>query len=214
MRVPSKRGKVPPAIGLYTQSRSKVDLYVDKDGIFGICAAPGENEKRFVESFSENTHGTLYVPIVTLPPQNYETARFICKVALEVLAYQGMHLNAWNREVVDKTELDELRAYVRRGRPEFIWPVHIRRIYAPDFLFADGTFPPHNVLHEWDILAISDNTTPQVMEYYAVIAIFGVEYAINLGGPELDGYHRWLKNNDHISFLYSKKGDANISMNK
>jgi hypothetical protein len=39
-------------------------------------------------------------------------------------------------------------------------------------------------------------------EYYAVIAIFGIEYAINLGGPELEGYERWLKENDNRSPLY------------
>ncbi len=32
--------------------------------------------------------------------------------------------------------------YVRRGRPGFIWPVHIRRIYPPDFTFKDESFPP------------------------------------------------------------------------
>ncbi len=208
MRVPSKRGKVPPATGLHAQSLSRVDLYVDKEGSFGICAAPEENEKHFVESILKNTHGTLYVPAATLPQQNYETARFIAKVALEVLAYRGMDLPGWNKEVADKTELNELRTYVRRGQPGFIWPVHIRRIYPPEFLFADEIFPPHEVLHEWDILSIPDTTTPKVAEYYAVIAIFGVEFAINLGGPELDGFHQWLKDNNNASFLYSKKGDA------
>lgn len=157
MRVPSKRGNVPPATGLHAQSRSKIDLYVDKEGSFGICASPGENEKRFVESFLKNTHGTLYIPAATLPPQNYETARFIGKIALEVLTKRGMHLPGWNEEMVDKRELDELRSYVRRGKPGFIWPVHIRRIYPSDFLFTDESFPPHNVLHEWDILVIHDN---------------------------------------------------------
>jgi HNH endonuclease len=205
MLVPSKRGNVPPATGLYAQSRSKVDLYVDKEDCLSICASPGENEKSFIESFLKSTHGTLYIPAATLPPQNYETARFIGKIAMEVLAQRCMYLHGWNNEVVDKRELDELRTYVRRGRPGFIWPVNIRRIYPPDFLFADGTFAPHEILHEWDILTIPDNTIPQVSEYYSIIAIFGVEYAINLGGAELDGFHQWLKDNDNDSLLHSKK---------
>lgn len=211
MRVPSKRGKVPPATGLHAQSRSKVDLYVDEGGSFGICSAPGENETRFVESVATNTHGTLYIPAAEFPPQNYESARFIGKVALEVLAYRFMDVPGWNEEVVDKTELDELRDYVRKGRPGFVWPVHMRRIYPPDFLFVDGTFPSHEVLHEWDILPIPTTSGSQGAEYYAVIAIFGVEYAINLGGPELDGFHQWLKDNHNASFLYTKKGGAQQS---
>jgi hypothetical protein len=43
-------------------------------------------------------------------------------------------------------------------------------------------------------------TTSQ--EHYAVIAFFGVEYTINLGGPELDGYVAWLQKNNNRSPLY------------
>jgi len=87
----------------------------------------------------------------------------------------------------------------------------MRRIYPPDFLFVDGAFPPHEVLHEWDILPIPTTSGSQGAEYYAVIAIFGVEYAINLGGPELNGFHKWLKDNHNSSFLYTKKGSAQQS---
>lgn len=208
MRVTSKRGNVPPGTGLHTQSLSKVDLYVDKEGSFSICAAPGENEKRFIESILKNNHGTLYVFSITLPPQGYETARFIGKVALEVFAHRGMDLPGWNKEIVDKTELDDLRTYVRRGQPGFVWPVHIRHIYPPDFIFADETFPHYEVLHEWDILSIPSATNAQAAEYYVIIAIFGVEYTINLGGPELGGFHQWLKDNHHAGFLYITKSEA------
>ena len=44
-----------------------------------------------------------------------------------------------------------------------------------------------------------------VGEFYAIIAILGVEYAINLGGPELDGYLQWLKDNGEQSYLYINK---------
>ena len=30
-------------------------------------------------------------------------------------------------------------------------------------------------------------------EWYAVVCIFGEEFAINLGGPEVEGYEGWLK---------------------
>jgi len=34
--------------------------------------------------------------------------------------------------------------------------------------------------------------------------IFGVKYTINLGGPELDGFLQWLKENNDRSPLYMR----------
>ena len=31
------------------------------------------------------------------------------------------------------------------------------------------------------------------MQLYFVIAIWGVEYVINMGSPEIEGYYEWLK---------------------
>ena len=124
------------------------------------------------------------------------TARFIGKVALEVLAQRLVGFPDANDEVVDKAELDALRGYVRLGQPKTTWPVHIRRIYPADFLFADPDCGEHQALHEWMILHVPES------EFYVVVAIFGVEYAMNLGGPELDGYLQWLRTNDNRSPLY------------
>jgi hypothetical protein len=107
-----------------------------------------------------------------------------------------LEIPGWNDEVVDKPELDGLRRYVRRGSPRITWPIHIRRIYPQDFVFPDTQHGPHQVLHEWDILCTQG-------EYYVVLAIFGVEYVINLGGPELDGFNVWLKKHNDHSPLYA-----------
>lgn len=206
MRVRNKRGRVPPITGLHPQSGSKVEVRVDENDGLVVCAAPGEDGARFVDSVTQNRRGTLYIPAVESPSKDYNTSRFIGKVALEVLAHGFMHVPDWNEQVVDKTELDELRNYVRRGRPGFVWPVHMRRIYRPGILFTDESFSAHHVLHEWDILPIPAAVSSEGAEFYAVIAIFGIEYAINLGGPELDGFHQWLSANNNASYLYSKAG--------
>ena len=39
-------------------------------------------------------------------------------------------------------------------------------------------------------------------EVYFVIAMHGIEYAINLGGPFIDRYEFWLEKNKHESPLY------------
>ena len=73
------------------------------------------------------------------------------------------------------------------GNPGFVWPIHMRRIYPADHEFSDEIDNAYQVLHEWKILFIPSSPSDEfVGEFYAIIAILGMEYAINLGGPELD----------------------------
>ena len=120
MRVPSKRGRIPPAMGLHPQSASQIDVHVDEDGCLTICAAPGEDEAGFARTIRSSTHGNILIPAAMAPTPSYETSRFIAKVALESLAHRCINEPGWNEEIVHKRELDELRVYVRRGRPGVI----------------------------------------------------------------------------------------------
>lgn len=173
-----------------------MELFYSEEGGLSVGAAEGEDESKWVGSLRRRESGNLYIPAPDLPAADFTTSRFIGKVAFEALAKKVADVPGWNDEIVDKPELDELRRYVRLGIPRTIWPIHMRRIYPPDFLFADNQFGSHQVLHEWDIL-----NTP-AGEFYGVVAIFGVEYAVNLGGPEIDGYLVWLRQNNYCSHLY------------
>jgi hypothetical protein len=206
MGIPSKKGRIPMATGFHPQSRSLVNLLMDKDGL-SFFAANQKDESRFIKSIREQKKGSIYIPAAGDPELSYETARFIGKVGLEILAYKWMNIEDWNEQVVNRIELNELRSYVRQGKPGFVWPVHIRRIYPANHEFSDKIDPSFQVLHEWDILFIpaSSKSDEVFGEFYAVIAILGIEYAINLGGPELDGYIRWLKDNENKSYLYIEK---------
>jgi hypothetical protein len=42
-------------------------------------------------------------------------------------------------------------------------------------------------------------------EFYFIIAIFGVEFAINMIGPSVDAYKEWLRVNGGVSPLYYGK---------
>ncbi len=203
MRIPSRRGRIPVVGAFHPQSRSEVNLLHDDDGL-SVFAARYEDEARFINVLRTQTHGSLYVPVSGAPSPSYETARFISKIGLEVLAYRCLGVDGWNEELANKSELDELRDYVRRGKPGFIWPVCMRRIYPADHRFSDAIDSAFQVLHEWDILFIPSAEASDMGECYAVIAILGVEFAINLGGPELEGYSQWLAENENRSFLYQK----------
>jgi hypothetical protein len=197
MRIPNKKNRIPSIQGYHRESKSRIELFYSPDDVgLSIGAAEGEDESEWVRSVILNKTGTLYIPASNTPENNYVTARFIGKIGFEILAQRGIETSNWNNEIVNKKELDRPRNYVRFGNPKFVWPIHIRRIYPQDFQFADSESPSYQILHEWIILQTAQN------EYYAVIAIFGIEYVINLGGPELEGYIKWLEDKNNKSPLY------------
>lgn len=123
--------------------------------------------------------------------------RFLAKVALEVLAFRTRDVPGSNEELVNKTELDELRRFARYNEgPD--WPFTVRTLYPVNAVFRDGE-EHFEIFHEFDILVTSS------IELYLVLALFGVELVINLGGRELDGYRLWLEAHDYASPLYTPK---------
>jgi hypothetical protein len=125
------------------------------------------------------------------------TGRFLGKIGLEALVARVCHLSDWESEVLDKPELDDIRNFARFDRgPDR--PFAYRPIYRADSLFQDGN-DFFEVLHEYDLLYTKGR------ELYIVVALFGVEFALNLAGPELDGYHHWLKTHGFVSPLYLQK---------
>ncbi|MGD9159365.1 MAG: hypothetical protein PVG39_13220, partial [Desulfobacteraceae bacterium] len=155
MKIPSKKSRIPTGRGFHLQSMSQVELSFGKERL-SFYAVNEEDEKRFIKTLREQTRGTLYVLSAGEPEQSYVTSRFIGKLALEILAYRFMDVSGWNDEIVDKQELDELRSYVRKGKPDFVWPVNIRRLYDANHQFSDELDPVFQVLHEWDLLFIPD----------------------------------------------------------
>jgi hypothetical protein len=198
MRVESKKRRIPSVIGWHPESHTKVEFFHSEDGLC-VGAAPGEDEQRWVSSARAariGDRGSFYVPAPDVPELDICTSRFVGKVALEVLAHKIVEVPGANDEIVDKSELDELRRFVRTGFPRSVWPVNMRRLYPQDQSFKSSEYEPHQLLHEFTILTTTSN------EYYGVIAIFGIEYVINLGGPELTGFQSWLDENNQRSPLY------------
>jgi len=100
-------------------------------------------------------------------------------------------------EFIDDSQIDQLRKYARYGNMGPEWPYSDRTIYPADFAFpADDESDAHEVLHEWTFLHTEQS------EMYFVLAILGIEYAINMGGPDMEGYDLWLKEHGNRSPLY------------
>lgn len=131
----------------------------------------------------------------SMPVDERLLARFIAKIGVEAYVATALKAGLSVDEMVAAEELKLIRRFVRRGdRPEK-WPLSRRRIYDEDAIFSEGV-QPYQVFHE-DSLLVTDES-----EIYAVICIFGEEFVINLGGPSVDGYRRWLSANHNRSPLY------------
>jgi hypothetical protein len=188
--VPSKRGRLPsiPAIldpefpaALHKDLKSRLTvLSLEPKGVQHLLRTPG---------------GTLWLPGADKPPPDLVVSRFLAKAGLEAMAQRVQQFPQGLSYLVDETQLDPIRRHAREGFPKF-WPYNVRRIYDPDRHFPNETGKEVQTIHEYDILRTTAN------EWYFVVAIFGLELAINYGGPEIEGYHVWLKAHVGTSPLY------------
>jgi len=149
------------------------------------------------EAMARTTGGTLWIPRTGKEPDGKILSRFFAKMGLEILTQRLWGAPDFETIIYD-AQMDAVRYWARYGSGALSWPIHRRRIYDEDRNFTDEEHPEgFQVLHEYDLLITETN------EWYAVICLFGEEFAINLGGPETEGYELWLKIHNGASPLYS-----------
>ena len=111
-----------------------------------------------------------------------------------------LHVEGWNDEIVNEKTLDPLRHFARVGDLPEKWPFSRRRIYGEgDVQNEDGA--GYQVLHEFTIVC-EPLPQPGHLDLYAIVCIFGEEFAINMGEPEIRSYERWLERHNGTSPLY------------
>ena len=196
--VPNKRGLIPPMGGLVPGARMSAHVRLDGTSL----TLGGRNERghrALTDAIQMGRARSVYIPIIETIDQRL-MSRFLAKVALEILAQRIIHVDGWNEEIVDKEALDPLRRLARVGDRSERWPFSRRRIYGEDDMHGDGA--GHQVLHEFTILC-EPVPEPGHLDLYAIVCIFGEEFAINFGEPEIASYERWLKAHNGTSPLYT-----------
>jgi hypothetical protein len=190
----NKRGRTPAVKGIHLDSGIGIEVrhFGEEGAVFPINESDGE---KFIRSILVNEAGTLVLP--DAPEQESDKrlmSRFIGKMALEALAQRFLAVEVGLEEVTDKEELDRLRDYVRWNKGEQDWPFFRRRLYNEDALHKEGV-AEYTILHEYTFLYTDDR------DLYFVVAICGVEYVMNMGEPDVQGYSRWLNQHEHASPL-------------
>lgn len=192
----NKRGRIP-------QQRCKIG---GVEGNVLKCVKNNEQEWhiQIPEGASEKVKSATMILMpatndTQLLEKNKATSRFLAKVALESLARRMLDLGEGKDvdEVVNDKSLDTIRKFAREGN-ETSWDYNIRRIYGihEKVKLSDGT--------EELVNFESDFLITEQLEWYFVIALYGMEYVINLGGSDIEGYKQWLNENENKSPLYHK----------
>jgi hypothetical protein len=194
--IPNKKGRVPPLLGMAGGGPAIVHRHLEGPFVASVVT-PYESAERILKQ----EEGAIILPspsdVLDNPPI---VARFLAKAALETMAQRLVDHAEGLSYLVDEAQLDPIRDFARRGRPAS-WPYHSRRIYDgnQNRAMPDGT--TGQVVWESDLLQ-----TP-FGEWYFILAIFGLELSINLGGPEIDGYLQWLQEHHNVSPLYYGKNE-------
>ena len=193
--IETKKGKIVPADGFIVHPEGgKIEIYKENNDI-----SIGTDNNTIINLIRQEKINKLYVPHYFAPtPENIPLSRLLGKMALEVLAGRAMQVDNWQKDIVYKTELDPLRQYVRYG-PNSIkfWHYHQRILYTPEQLFEDTqeNSQPFEILHEYTLHYSEAN------ELFFIVAIFGIEYAINMAGPDIETYVALLDSRNGRSIL-------------
>lgn len=188
----SKKGKYPSVKGmLFPSYGGQIEFHRTKDEEFQVIIGDDETKKAFLSL----NRGSLLFPYYDMPEKNDKIiSRFLGKVGLELVSSRALIVKDGLAEIIQKKELDLIRNYVRYGTPDVVWPYYLRRIYPEDHHFDENN-ENYQILHEMTLLYTEQ------CELYIVIAILGIEYCLNMGGPELDGYKQWLLEHNNKSPL-------------
>jgi len=187
--IESKKRRIPKSKGIIG---GEVDILKTRDGKTEVVV---EDSKIFNGILNGNIKHMI-IPIIEEPePKDKILSRFLAKVAIESLAQRFFPHEGWNEMLVGKEELNPLRNYARYGNQNEYWEYNQRRVYNETDRFYNPkvTDVPYEILHEQDLVYLQEE------QLYFVLILFGIEYAINLTNPEINGYLDWLSQNDNRS---------------
>jgi hypothetical protein len=197
--IPNKRGRIPEIKGMMLPGYEAIARRYSR-GPFDMSIELSDAGMAHILGKSS---GTLIFPASGDPPKDRVVARFLAKMALEAMAQRLLSDVGALDYLVDEAQLDDLRKFARMGVPQE-WPYSLRRIYPPNGVQSEANGTSTQTVHEFDFLVTASS------EWYFVFALFGLEIAINLGGPEVDGYLAWLDANDGVSPLYFGKNSSPV----
>lgn len=190
--VPNKRGRIPSVEGLILPGHVvRAHRHIEGPVVASLDVPP----EAFAEILRSKT-STVVFPMSGNPPNDAVVARFLAKVAIEAMAQRLMDTPGGIDYIADEVQFDPIRRFARMGEPR-AWPHHSRRIYDTNHRWVGEDGKDFQVVHEYDFLQTAQG------ELYLVLALYGLELTINIGGPDIDGYVAWLAEHAGASPLHT-----------
>ena len=185
--IPNKRGRIPSIKALTFPDAICLHLANDARGQRSIRGADSANGDAFIRLLQRNRSVSMIFPVAEFPHSRLFT-RFLAKMALETCAQIWLTPEIdLSNSVIDRPEFDKIRLFSRYGDGVHDWPYSTRRLYPADHKFVNDEDLVCAVTYEHTMLYTEGG------ELYFVCALFGIEFAINLCGPAIDGYKNFLK---------------------
>ena len=213
--IPNKKNKIPMVDGVWNGTYPiKIKREIKDEQIDNELIIPPELIEQII--FNESSPMHVIIPAFTNQNQiecNSIVSRFIAKIALEALAEKLKNIENSLEELIDDKHFDLIRNHARQGTTPN-WPCNIRRIYDFDkkWNYNDGVIG--QMIHESDFLPINfdvnalNNSSYIYTELYFVIALWGMEFTINMAGPEIESYKLWLKEHNYASHRHYGKNQG------
>jgi hypothetical protein len=147
---------------------------------------------------------SAYFPSPDKPTPTRDVARFVAKAGLEHLVHRNLGFPAGLESIFGAPELELCRKFARYAEGPKNWSVRVERIYDSDHLFEDN-LPDSQRVWEMDLLIPDDRESALF-----AMSIFGLEFAVNLIGPDLSPYDRWRRHARAPSLLYPEGIPADV----
>lgn len=210
--IPNKKNKVPP-VSCIVNKTYPAKLHRDINRINCEVTSKLEFSKAVREKIKLQDGQRVLIEYASLPASTtieptIEVSRLIAKIAVELLAFHILRAGENLDEFIDDEVFDNIRRYARYGKPNMVWPCHIRRIYHPQKRWPEEGEPDNNITFEGMFYSIlpkgykKGHRHPVPGSFLCVLAIWGVEFAINMSAPNIEVYQAWLKENCNISPLH------------
>lgn len=194
-KIESKKNRIPKGKALIPKTKYEADVILHKDKPFEVIL---DNASFELIQNGEIKH--LILPFnIEFPTNDKVFSRFLAKVGVEMMALRILEHDKNDQNIfAEEHALDPVRNYARYNQQNENWIYSSRKIYEEDESFFLENGESMDMVFECDFIATQEE------ELYFVIAIKGIEYVLNMGGSSIEGYEKWLKENDNISPLYSK----------
>ncbi|WP_457095226.1 HNH endonuclease [Mycobacteroides abscessus] len=195
--LPNKRGRIPE-VGVILHNGMTGSITKDPADATRILLMLDASSDAILDMVRNKKSPAIYFVDRDSIHSDRDAARFTAKVGIEYIAYVHLNFLATKAEIEPYTlmvpsELDACRLFARYGDNSRSWAVQVRRIYKSTHIFED--FPEQQRVWEMDWLLTEDSCI-------FAMSIFGLEFAINLYGPEMKAYDRWRASTGAPSLLF------------